>query len=226
MTKTALITGASRGIGLAFVQHYKSQGWRVIATARDVAAAKQLQQLEPSKLVSLDTRDENSILQLAEQLTDEAIDVVINNAGIDNHGSLETTTKASILEEFEVNSVGSFLVTRAFLPNLKAAVERSGSAVVAQITSRMASITDNTAGGSYGYRASKTALNMLNSCLSVDFKNHGVIALALHPGHVTAAMTSQAGLDESVVGLAQIIENATMEDTGKFFHSQGEVLSW
>ncbi|KAG6943084.1 hypothetical protein JG688_00017792, partial [Phytophthora aleatoria] len=103
------------------------------------------------------------------------------------------TTKADMMKQFEINAVGPFLMTRAFLSNLKLAVAKSGSATVGQVTSHMASITDNGSGSMYGYRASKTALNMVNSSLAHDLKDEKIIALALHPGYVVTRIPSHTG---------------------------------
>ncbi|POM72463.1 Short chain dehydrogenase, partial [Phytophthora palmivora] len=159
--KTVLITGSNRGIGFAFAQHYVKQGWNVIATARNVDAAEELKNLKPWKLVTLDTGDEQSILQAAKTLEGVAVDLLINNGGISLGGGLDVTTKEDMMRQFEVNTVGPFLMTRAFLPNLRLAVAARGQAFVAQITSRMGSITDIGSGGSYVYCGSKTALNMV-----------------------------------------------------------------
>uniref|UniRef100_K3XCT6 Uncharacterized protein n=1 Tax=Globisporangium ultimum (strain ATCC 200006 / CBS 805.95 / DAOM BR144) TaxID=431595 RepID=K3XCT6_GLOUD len=157
--KTVLITGATRGIGLTLAEHYVRLGWKVIGAVRDPAAADKL-----------DSSDEASILNAAKALEGEAIDLLINNAGILlSSGTLAATTKDDLLKQFEVNSVGPFLVTRAFIPHLKAAVAKHGSAYVAQISSVMGSIGLNF-GGYYGYRESKAAVNMINSSLAIDLK--------------------------------------------------------
>jgi len=189
----------------------------------------QLRELPVAKLLQLDTSDEASILSAAEQLKGEPIDLVINNAGVGGSRSLADSTKEEMMKQFEINAVGPFLVTRALLPNLKLAVAKNGSAIVGQVTSRMGSIADNGSGGAYGYRASKTALNMLNSSLALDLKDEKIIALALHPGYVQTRMTGVTGPvtpDESVAGLTKIIANATAEDSGKYFHFTGYNLPW
>ncbi|RLN95246.1 hypothetical protein BBJ28_00019437 [Nothophytophthora sp. Chile5] len=227
--KTVLITGSNRGIGLAFTKHYVASGWKVVAAARDPETATDLKELKVAKIVQIDTSDEASITAAAEQLKGEPIDLLINNAGIGGGGGLDQTTKEEMMKQFEVNAVGPFLTTRAFLPNLKLAVAKSGSATVGQVTSRMGSIADNGSGGRYGYRASKTALNMVNSSLAVDLKDEKIIALALHPGFVVTRMTGNTGqttTEESVAGLTKIIAEAMPEDSGKFFHFSGTNLPW
>lgn len=185
--------------------------------------------LAPWKLLPLDTSDEQSILSAADALKDIPIDLLINNAGILEHKDMVTTTKEDLMRHFEVNAVGPFLMTRAFLPNLRLAVKASGSAFVVQTTSRMGCISDNSSGGFYGYRASKTALNMITKSLAVDLKDEKIGCLLLHPGYVATEMVFNKGNvtpKESVVGLTKIIENATLEDSAKIFHFEGHVLPW
>lgn len=157
------------------------------------------------------------------------IDLLINNAGIAEGASLTATTKKDLLHQFEVNVTGPFLMTRAFLPNLKKVAQQNGSAFVAQVSSRMGCISDNTSGGVYGYRASKMALNMINKSLAIDLKSDSIGCLALHPGFVATDMTGNRGSvtpAQSVAGLAKILDKATLADAGKLFHFEGQELPW
>uniref|UniRef100_K3XCQ1 Short chain dehydrogenase n=1 Tax=Globisporangium ultimum (strain ATCC 200006 / CBS 805.95 / DAOM BR144) TaxID=431595 RepID=K3XCQ1_GLOUD len=143
-------------------------------------------------------------------------------------GTLAATTKDDLLKQFEVNSVGPFLVTRAFIPHLKAAVAKHGSAYVAQISSVMGSIGLNF-GGYYGYRESKAAVNMINSSLAIDLKNDKIGAFVLHPGWVQTDMNKGEGeitVETSVNGLVSAIDKFTLEDTGKFYDYTGKILPW
>jgi len=200
-----------------------------LVPATNCSLVIQLKALAPYKLVALDTADEQSILRVAKELAAEPVDLLINNAGVLTSNGLKTTDKSDLLHQFEVNAVGPFLMTRAFLPNLKLAVAARGGAFVAQLTSRMGSITDNTSGGYYGYRASKTALNMISKSLAKDLMPEKIGVLLLHPGYVATDMTGNSGNvepAESVAGLTKIIANATLEDSAKFTHFQGEELPW
>lgn len=115
-------------------------------------------------------------------------------------------------------------VTKALLPNLI-----SGSKIII-MTSRMGSIADNTSGSSYGYRMSKVALSMAGKSLSHDLKPQGIAVAILHPGLVQTRMTNftSSGItpQESVTGLLQRIDELTLENTGSFWHSNGEILPW
>ncbi|DAZ99601.1 TPA: LOW QUALITY PROTEIN: hypothetical protein N0F65_001429 [Lagenidium giganteum] len=226
-TKTVLITGSNRGIGLSFAKHYKREGWNVIGTARNPDKADELKSLGISKLLKLDTCDEASILKAAEELKGQPIDMLINNAGILIVHDLTQTTKQDMMSQFETNAVGPFLMTRALLPNLRLAVAERGNAKVVQVTSRMGSVADNGSGGYYGYRASKSALNMINKSLAHDLKAENITSFLVHPGYVATEMTSNrgnVGPDESVAGMTKIIAGVTHDDAGKFYHFQGEEL--
>ncbi|TMW59000.1 hypothetical protein Poli38472_007145 [Pythium oligandrum] len=228
--KTVLITGSSRGIGLALASHYHVAGWNVIAAARNPVNADQLKALNVYKTVQLDVSDEASVLQAAKELEGEAIDLVINNAGMAYMDSFLTATKADIIHTFEVNSVGPFLVSRAFLPHLKAAVAANGTATLAQISSGLGSIEMNK--GEWllpGYRASKSALNMFNKIISHEVKNDKITAVVLCPGFVATDLNNHAGslqTSESAAFVVKNIARLTLEDTGKFIGHEGNEYPW
>ncbi|KAG7399719.1 hypothetical protein PHYBOEH_008053 [Phytophthora boehmeriae] len=229
--KTVLITGSTRGIGLELAKHFTKAGWKVIGVARNGSNSEKLQALSPFKVVSFDCTDESTVLQAAQELKGVPIDLLINNAGIFIGGGLEETTKDMLMRQFEVNTVGPFVVTRAFLSNLKLGAEKNGGdgALVATVSSVMGSIASNTDGGNYSYAASKAAMNMINSSLAIDLKKDNISAIVLHPGYVVTDLTGGLGdvhTDESVEGMASVIEKVTMADTGKFFHFKGHELPW
>ncbi|KAL4139044.1 hypothetical protein PRIC2_002542 [Phytophthora ramorum] len=229
--KTVLITGSTRGIGLEFAKHFTNAGWKVIGVARNANQADKLKALSPFKLVSFDCTDEASIARAAEELEDVPVDLLINNAGIYKDGGLETTSKEMLMRQFEVNTVGPFLVTRALLPNLQSAAQKNGKdgALVVTVSSQMGSITGNTFGGNYSYGASKAAVNMVNASLAIDLKEDNIAAIVVHPGYVVTDLTGGLGdvhTDESVRGMASVIEKVTLADTGKFFHFQGHEMPW
>ncbi|KAG7399510.1 hypothetical protein PHYBOEH_008745 [Phytophthora boehmeriae] len=226
--KTVLITGSTRGIGLAFVEHYIKAGWNVIGTARANSNTDQLKALSPFKIVTLDASDEASVLEAARQLEGVPINVLINNAGIGFYTSFETATKDSLMSPFEVNVVGPFLITRALLPNLQFAVKTNGAAFVLQVSSIMASISSNTDEfahyfrGNYGYAASKAALNMVMRSLAMDLREHKVAVMAIHPGYVATDLTMGQGEQkpaDSVASMADVIAKLSLKDTGKFFNA-------
>lgn len=219
---TYLITGANRGIGYEFCRQLKARGETTIAVCR--TASEELQQLGIQVEAGIDITSEASIEELCDRLGDTSIDVLINNAGIIKRVTLDNLDFDSIREQFEVNALGALRVIHALLPNLKA-----GSKIVL-MTSRMGSIADNTSGSSYGYRMSKVALSMAGKSLAHDLKPRGIPVAILHPGLVQTRMTNfTAGgitAEQSVKGLLDRIDGLTLENTGTFWHANGEVLPW
>jgi NAD(P)-dependent dehydrogenase (short-subunit alcohol dehydrogenase family) len=219
---TYLVTGANRGIGYEYCRQLQAQGNRVIAVCR--TASEELKQLGVQVYEGIDITSDASVADLKTRLGDTAIDVLINNAGVLKRVTLEDLDFDSIREQFEINALGPLRVTHALLPNLK-----SGSKIVI-MTSRMGSIGDNTSGSSYGYRMSKVALSMAGKSLAHDLKPRGISVAILHPGLVQTRMTgfTTGGItpEESVKNLLQRIEALTLENTGTFWHANGEVLPW
>ncbi|TMW58998.1 hypothetical protein Poli38472_007143 [Pythium oligandrum] len=235
MNKTVLITGSSRGIGLALAKQYQSDGWNVIGAARNPSTAEKVglsADVEAVQFVQLDTSDEDSIIRAAKDLEGEAIGVLINNAGIaDLQETFESMTKESMIKQFEVNAVGPFLVTRAFVPHLKAAVTKSGSAKLAQITTSLASIALHDGTIPYpGYRMSKAALNMAHMNITHELKSDKIICATICPGYVATDMTNYVPgtlqPSESAAAVSKVIAGLTPDDTGVFFNHVGDRVSW
>jgi len=219
---TYVVTGANRGIGYEYCRQLKTRGDTVIALCR--ATSPELQDLGVQIEANVDIINDAALATIAERLKGVPIDVLINNAGILERVSLEKLDVDSIRRQFEVNALGPLRLTHALLPSLKA-----GSKVVL-MTSRMGSIDDNTSGGSYGYRMSKVALSMAGKSLSHDLKPHNISVAILHPGLVSTRMTgfTPNGItpEVSVKGLLERIDQLTLENTGTFWHSNGDILPW
>ncbi|MDX2242021.1 MAG: SDR family oxidoreductase [Leptolyngbyaceae cyanobacterium bins.302] len=219
---TYLITGANRGIGYEYCRQLQRRGDTAIAVCR--TASEELKQLGIQVEADVDITSDASVAELQQRLGNRAIDVLINNAGIIQRVTLENLDFDSMRQQFEVNALGALRVTQAFLPNLKA-----GSKLVL-MTSRMGSIEDNTSGGSYGYRMSKVALSMAGKSLAHDLKPRGIAVAILHPGLVQTRMTNftPGGItpEDSVKGLLARIDGLTLENTGTFWHANGEILPW
>ena len=219
---TYLITGANRGIGLELVRQLKNRGEDVIATCRSTSS--ELNSLGVRVETGIDITSGDSVIKLREKLNDTKLDVLIQNAGVAQFNSLSNLDPQSILHQFEVNALSPLCFVQSMLSHL------SQSAKIALISSRMGSIEDNTSGGSYGYRMSKVALCMAGKSLSVDLKSKNISVAILHPGLVSTRMTgfTTNGIQpkESVDGLIKRIDELTLENTGTFWHSNGEILPW
>ena len=219
---TYLVTGANRGIGLEYCRQIKERGDKAIAVCR--SSSSELDELEIQVETGVDITSASSVQTLAEKLKNTPIDVLINNAAIVERISLETLDFESIRRQFEVNAIGTLRFTVAMLPNLAA------NAKVIIMTSRMGSIEDNTSGGSYGYRMSKVAVSMAGKSLAIDLKPKGISVAILHPGLVQTRMTNFTpnGIttQTSVEGLLARIDELNLENTGSFWHANGEILPW
>jgi NAD(P)-dependent dehydrogenase (short-subunit alcohol dehydrogenase family) len=224
MAQTALVTGSNRGIGLEFCTQLKQRGFDVIATCRHSSPA--LEALGVEVIDGVEVSEPDSLKELVEKLDGRKIDWLINNAGIAGGlGLSDINVEAldSFKRMYEVNSLGPLLVTNALLGNL------GDGSKVGLITSRMGSIDDNDSGGSYAYRMSKAALNAAGKSLSIDLKPRGIAVGILHPGWVRTDMTGHGGLidtDESVDGLLKRMDGLSLENSGTFWHTNGEVLPW
>jgi NAD(P)-dependent dehydrogenase (short-subunit alcohol dehydrogenase family) len=224
-----LITGANRGIGLEFAKQYAEAGWNVLACCREPLSAMALQTIASThdnvQILSLDVADFAQIDALALQLKDQAIDVLINNAGVYPHSTFGDTNYDEWAKAFKINAMASLKMAEAFVQH----ITRGRLKKIASLTSKMGSIDDNTSGESYSYRASKTALNMVMKSLSIDLKPYGISVVTLHPGWVQTDMGGPNGLintQTSVTGLRNVIENLNLENTGKFIAYDGKEIHW
>tara|TARA_B100000965_G_scaffold341146_1_gene309801 strand:- start:1143 stop:1808 length:666 start_codon:yes stop_codon:yes gene_type:complete len=219
---TYLITGANRGIGLEVARQLKERGEDVIATCR--STSPELNALSVRVEAGVDITSGDSVINLREKLNDTKVDVLIQNAGIAEFNSLSNLDPQSIMHQFEVNALSPLCFVQTMLCQL------SQSAKIALISSRMGSIDDNTSGGSYGYRMSKVALCMAGKSLSVDLKSKDISVAIIHPGLVSTRMTgfTSSGIQpkESAKGIIQRIHELTIDNTGTFWHANGEILPW
>jgi NAD(P)-dependent dehydrogenase (short-subunit alcohol dehydrogenase family) len=224
---TVFITGANRGIGLEFVRQYAADGWRVLAACRNPREAKELAGLSGDvRVLALDVIDEYQLPALAKSLNDEAIDILINNAGVGGFDdSFGNTPTNEWLETLRVNAIAPLHVAEQFLPHL----ERGQRRLIVNITSKMGSIADNGSGGSYSYRTSKAALNMVAKSMAHDLKGRRIIVVVFHPGWVKTDMGGPQALlppKASVGGMRAKIATLTAADSGKFFNYDGKPLPW
>lgn len=220
MRNTVLITGANRGIGLELARQLRARDDEVIAVCRKSSAA--LDELGCRVISGIDVANDDTVDRLANALEGTALDVVVNNAGILEPDSLETIDFDSMRRQFEVNTLGPLRVALATLPNLR----EGGKLVI--ITSRVGSLADNGSGRYYGYRTSKTAVNMIGVNLALDLRERGIAVLLLHPGMVATDMTGHSGIPaaQSATGLIERIDSLGLAETGTFWHADGEPLPW
>lgn len=228
-----LITGANRGLGLEFARQYANAGWRVFACCRAPAEATQLQDLAAQakgsvSLHALDVADSGQIESLAAELAEQPLDLLINNAGVypdAHHSSMAPPSDEAWIQGFRVNAIAPLKMAVAFAPH----VANSRRKIIANLSSKMGSMGDNTSGGSYLYRASKAALNAVSKSLAIDLAPQGITVLVLHPGWVLTDMGGPNALinaTQSVAGMRQVLETAGPQDSGSFIAYDGKAVPW
>ncbi len=223
---TLLITGANRGIGLALLRIFAADGWRIHACCRQPDKAKALKTVAGDiRLHRVDVTDGLRVASLARELADEAIDVLVNNAGIYGpRTGFSETDYDDWLKVLAVNTLAPLRLVERFVEH----VSRSERKLVINVSSRMGSISQNS-GGAYIYRSSKAALNAVTKGLSADLAARGITVVAVHPGWVQTDMGG-AGADipaeTSAAGLRQVIEGLSAKQSGRFLNYVGEEIPW
>lgn len=228
---TVLITGANRGLGLEFVRQYAAMGWQVLATCRTPEKAELLGQLAMEysqvKLIKLDVTSEDEINLLATQLIGQAIDHLILNAGVlgEDCAKLGEMTQAKWLEVLTINTVAPALLIQALQDNVAASEHKT----IVGISTRVASLGDNSSGNMYSYRTSKAALNQILVSAAQNLREQAVKTLAIHPGWVQTDMGGDSATftpQESVAGIISVAQNLTLEESGSFRVFDGSTIEW
>jgi NAD(P)-dependent dehydrogenase (short-subunit alcohol dehydrogenase family) len=229
---TILVTGANRGLGLEFTRQYAADGWQVIAACRDPQAAKDLRALAAAsagriRVIAMNVADTASVKAAAMAIAGEPIDILLNNAGVGNPAgkTLGSLDYAAWLKVLDVNALGPARVVESLVDN----VARGERKLILTITSRMGSIDDNTSGGSYPYRSSKAAVNMVMKSLSLDLASRGIACVLLHPGWVRTDMGGSSGKlspAQSIGELRKLIAKLGPGDSGKFYDYDGSEIPW
>jgi NAD(P)-dependent dehydrogenase (short-subunit alcohol dehydrogenase family) len=221
---STLITGANRGLGFEFARQYLADGWQVYAACRDPDSASQLRRLADAsghklQILALNVTDPASVKAAAAELDGQAIDLLLNNAGVGGArgqtiGNIDYEAWAKVLD---VNTMGPMRASEAFVDH----VAQSERKLIVTLTSGMGSLADNTSGGSIAYRSSKAAVNMVMRSLAIDLAPRGITCVVINPGWVQTDMGgAHATLTsaESVTMLRRLIETLGPAQSGKFFN--------
>lgn len=232
MEGVVVVTGANRGLGLGLVREFLGRGWAVAAACRNTATATALHALQPQHgeqllVAECDVASGESVEQMARAVSawKPSVDILINNAGVllDGEERLSDVSTEVMAKAFDVNVLGPLRVTQALLPFVRKGREKK----IVYVSSKMGSVALNTAGKSYSYRVSKSALTMLSKNVAVELRPEGIISLALHPGWAQTDMgghTAAVPVDVSVQGMVQVVFSATMEQSGKLIDYLGNEL--
>jgi NAD(P)-dependent dehydrogenase (short-subunit alcohol dehydrogenase family) len=230
---TILVTGSNRGLGLEWVRQYAREGHRVYATCRHPSEAYELQKLGQEfagvSIHRMDVTKVDELYAMSVEILEEPVDILISNAGIYlekyRDVALGSLNYMDWMKTFEINALGPVRVVETFLPN----VVRSSRRQVVVTSTHMASIADFAVPGAYYYRSTKAALNAVMEGLSHELEQQGVGLLIVHPGHVKTRMGGGGTTlmpPESVQGMKALVDQFTMQDTGRFIRYDGVEMPW
>jgi NAD(P)-dependent dehydrogenase (short-subunit alcohol dehydrogenase family) len=237
MDKNIVIIGSNGAIGKAFVEYYLKD----TSVSNIFAFSRSNTNSTNDKLTNLhiDIESEESVANAAKRIDGHKIDVLITSTGILHSDrikpekSIKDINHESFMKILSINAVGPALIGRYFIPLLK----KDTKSVIAFLSARVGSISDNKLGGWYSYRASKTALNQIVKNFSIELKrtNPNAIVLALQPGTVDSNLSEPFKRnvakeklftpEQSREFLSDVIENATTNDSGNLLAYDGETIS-
>lgn len=211
--KSVLITGASKGLGRALLEHYISSGWVTFPLVRSADIAEHLRDLAPEGVcnpIVADVCDPEVETLVGQALSKfEGLNLLINCAGVSGRSdSLESTTPDEAAALFDVHVLGTLRLCRASVPFL----ENSKNPLIINISSRLASLQKSASGEfagkgfSYTYRIAKAAQNMLTVCLAEELNPRGISVTAIHPGQFVSD-SSASGASKTAAEAAESIAN-------------------
>ncbi|MEO6355185.1 MAG: SDR family oxidoreductase [Ferruginibacter sp.] len=197
--KSVIITGTSKGIGLETALVFARAGYQVFATMRNPENANAFKQqikdeVLPITIMAMDVDADESVKQCIDDILrgNGSIDVLVNNAGIERHGSIEELTMADFKDVMETNYFGVLRCTKALLPLMRN--KRNGCIInVASIAGKIA----NTPLGAYA--ASKFALEAVSECLAQEVKPHNIRVAIVEPGIINTEMANNISVDEASI---------------------------
>lgn len=236
MKKIAIVTGASRGLGLATSEALAQRGFKVIMAMRSPEKAqKQINACKMKELdvvpMKLDLAQEKSIQEFAENIRREYsfVDVLVNNAGImidsedGGNSSLFKTKAATVQKTFMTNTLGPFLLTQKIFPLM----QQEGYGRIVNVSSGMAQLSSPQT-ASAAYRMSKTALNMVTNLFASEVGDADICVNSVSPGWVRTDMGGPHADRTIEQGIKGILWAATLPKGGPNggFFRDGESLNW
>ena len=224
MSKSALVIGASRGIGLGLVRCFADRGWTVTGTVRNPAQEGALREAGASAQ-AVDIADADSVADFQRRLELRELDVLFVNAGVSGpkHQDAEQATADELGALMLTNATGPVRLARMLLDRIKQ------GGVLAFTTSAMGSVAENGSGDMELYRASKAALNSLTRSLVAKMNRPDLAVLSLHPGWVRTDMggpNASLSVEESAEGMVSVVEERLGTGRCGFLDYAGKTIAW
>jgi NAD(P)-dependent dehydrogenase (short-subunit alcohol dehydrogenase family) len=233
--RSALVTGASRGLGHALSQLYLRKGWTVFPLVRRAAAAAGFRDAPADRchpiVADVGCDDAIAVISSAIEMRTTSLDLLVNNAGVAGESvHLGEVPPQEISRLLDVHCLGVIRCTQAVLPQLVA----SDGAKVVNVSSRWGSLSRNAAGtlgadvASYSYRIAKAAQNMVTVCMSQELGREGIVVCALHPGEFQSALNPDAQMSPEAAArrVAQRVDGLHQVDHGKWYDVDGGEIGW
>jgi NAD(P)-dependent dehydrogenase (short-subunit alcohol dehydrogenase family) len=228
--RTALVVGASRGLGLGLAKELVGRGWTVIATMRSPGTASGLTALAEGsggkvRIETLDLEQSDQIDALAKRLSGETLDLLFVNAGI-SLGRIKAAaaTREDVARLFVTNTVAPIHVAEAFVDRMR---EQTG--VIAMMSSGLGSVSNNFRGGADLYSASKAALNKLTRGFAMSLGDRKLTVLSISPGWVRTDMggpSAMLSVEESCKGVIDVVEAKAGTGEHGFYSHDGATVGW
>ena len=224
--KTALIIGASRGLGLGLVKQLLGDGWQVTATVRDPQKAQALQALGNVRIETLDMDDQHAVIALSQRLKEQTFDLLFVNAGVKGPDDQRPgqASLAQVGQLFFTNAVAPTNLAQRFVGQI-----REGSGVLAFMSSVLGSVTIADAPEMALYKASKAALNSMTNSFVAQLDGQALTVLSMHPGWVKTDMGGEDAhidVETSTRGLVQQVNAYAGKGGHHFIDYRGETIAW
>ncbi|MGM3388794.1 SDR family oxidoreductase [Stutzerimonas stutzeri] len=226
MSKTVLIIGASRGLGLGLAKQFSAEGWKVIGTVRDPSRAEALK-AAGVQVEALDIADAASVEALNERLSGTELDVLYINAGISGSRelSVDNASDEDVGQLFVTNAIGPVRLAKRMTPRVK-----PDTGVIVFMTSIMGSVETGPGMGMPLYGASKAALNHLTRTFVAELgEDSGLTVISMHPGWVKTDMGGEEApldIETSCRGMVEQVTRASGQGGHRYIDYQGQPLPW